>query len=98
MLWSLLKVLIFVSLVAGLTWGADALLASGQGLRIAIAGMEFTLGPLQAVVLVLALVIALWFAMALVGLLVARSPSARRAAGKSSAAISSSASNIRVSG
>jgi HemY protein len=71
MLWSLLKVLIFVSLVAGLTWGADALLASGQGLRIAFAGMEFTLGPLQAVVLVLALVIVLWLAMALVGLLVA---------------------------
>lgn len=71
MLWSLLKVLIFVSLVAGLTLGADMLLASGQGLRIAFAGMEFTLGPLQSLVAVLLVVVVLWVAMALVGLLVA---------------------------
>ncbi|MFA5537912.1 MAG: heme biosynthesis HemY N-terminal domain-containing protein [Gemmobacter sp.] len=71
MLWSLFKVLLFVALVTGLTLGAGYLLDADGGLRIAVAGQEFTLGPLQAVIAVVLLLLAFWLVLKLVGLLVA---------------------------
>lgn len=71
MIWSLLKVLLFVAAIAGLTYGAGLLLDTGGGIRIAAAGLEFTLGPLQAVIAALALVLAVWVLMKTIGLLVA---------------------------
>jgi HemY protein len=71
MIWSFTKVLLFVALIAGLTLGAGYLLDTGGGLRFAVAGWEFTLGPLQATVAAVLLVALIWLAMLLVGLLVA---------------------------
>lgn len=71
MLWSLLKVLLFVAAIAGLTFGAGLLLDTGGGIRIAAAGYELTLGPLQAVVGLLLLLLAVWILMKLIGLIVA---------------------------
>jgi HemY protein len=71
MIWSFTKVLLFVALIAGLTLGAGYLLDAGGGLRFALAGWEFTLGPLQATVAAVLLVALIWMAMLLVGLLVA---------------------------
>jgi HemY protein len=71
MLWSLARVLVFVALVAALAFGAGLLLETGGGLRIAVAGWEFTLGPLQAVIVACVLVVLIWLVMRLVGLLVA---------------------------
>lgn len=71
MLWSLLKILIFVSVIAGLTLGAGLLMDTGDGIRIAVAGWEFTLGPLQAVLVALLAVTALWLIMKAVALVVA---------------------------
>ena len=50
MLWSLLKILIFVALVGALTFGAGYLIDTGGHTRLAIADWEFNLGPLQAVI------------------------------------------------
>ncbi len=47
------------------------LLDTGGGVRVAVAGYEFLLGPLQAVIVVLGLVLILWLVMKVVGLLVA---------------------------
>jgi HemY protein len=71
MLWSLAKVLVFIAIVAGLTLGAGLLTEAGGGLRIAFGGWEFNLGPLQAVLAVLALVAAVFILMLLAGLVVA---------------------------
>ena len=71
MLWSLLKVLLFVAAIAGLTFGAGLLLDTGGGIRIAAAGYEFTLGPLQAVIGLLLLMLAIWLLMKTIGLIVA---------------------------
>ena len=71
MIWSLLKVLLFIAAIAAMTFGADMLLHSQDGVRIAVAGWELTLGPLQSAVLLLLLVLVLWLVMKLVGLLVA---------------------------
>lgn len=71
MLWSLIKVLLFVALVGAVSFGANALIDSQQGFQIAFAGWEFTLGPLQASIALLLLVALIWLAMRLVGLIVA---------------------------
>ncbi|MEN9408406.1 MAG: hypothetical protein RL216_380 [Pseudomonadota bacterium] len=71
MIWSLLKVLLFLLIVASLTLGAGILLDTGGGIRIAAAGFEFTLGPLQALITFLVMVVLVWLLMKLVGLIVA---------------------------
>ncbi len=71
MLWTLIKVLLFFALVAGLTWGAVRLLDVGGGMRIDAAGYEFTLGPLQAVIGLFLLLFGLWLLLRLIGLTVA---------------------------
>lgn len=71
MIWSLAKVLLFLAVIATLTLGAEVLLNTGGGLRIAVAGYEFTLGPLQTFITFLVMVILVWLLMKLVGLVVA---------------------------
>ncbi|NUB45306.1 heme biosynthesis protein HemY [Fertoebacter nigrum] len=71
MIWSLVKVLLFVVLVGALTLGAGLLLDTSGGIRVAVANFEFTLGPLQALIAALLLMLALWFVMKLVGFLIA---------------------------
>jgi len=71
MIWSLLKVVLFVALIAAASFGANLLLDTEGGIQIAVAGWEFTLGPLQATVGALLLLGLLWLAMKTVGLLVA---------------------------
>lgn len=71
MLWSLLKVLIFIALVAGLTWGASLLLEMGHLATLTVLGREFILTPLLAVLGAVVLLLAVWLLFRLVGLLVA---------------------------
>ncbi len=71
MIWSLIKVLLFVAVIGALAYGATALLETGGGIRIEAMGMEFLLGPLQAVILIVALIAGLWLLMKVIGLLVA---------------------------
>jgi HemY protein len=71
MLWSLAKVILFVALVAGLAFGAGMLSDTGGGIRVAMLGWEINLGPLQALIALLALMLALWLLMKLAGLVIA---------------------------
>ena len=71
MLWSLLKIIAFVVIVAAITIGAGLLLETGTTLRLAIAGYEFTLGPVQAAVALIAALLALWLVLKAAGLLYA---------------------------
>ena len=71
MIWSLIKVLLFVAAIAGLTLGASLLLDTGGGIRVAVAGYEFTFGPLQAVIAALLLMALVWLLMKVAGLIVA---------------------------
>lgn len=71
MIWSLLKLVLFVAAIAGLTFGAGMLMDTGGGMRISVAGYEVTLGPLQAVIGALLLVLAIWLLMKLIGFIVA---------------------------
>lgn len=71
MIWSFLKVAVFLAAVAGAALLANAFATNGGGIRIEIAHQEFFLGPVQAVIgLVLAL-LALWLILRAVGLMLA---------------------------
>jgi len=71
MLWSLVKLLFFVALVAALTLGASTLIETGPGVRIVVGTIEFNLGPLQAVILALVGLGVIWLVFRAAGLLVA---------------------------
>ncbi|MBP0484307.1 heme biosynthesis protein HemY [Sagittula salina] len=75
MLWSLIKIVVFVALVAALTLGLGYLIeADGSGLaqaRITLAGVEYTLTPLMMVLGAIVLVAAVWVLIQVVALLVA---------------------------
>ncbi|SHJ87484.1 HemY protein [Shimia gijangensis] len=71
MLWSLIKILLFVAAIAGLTYGAGYLMESEGGVMITVAGQEFTLGPLLAVIALVALVVLVWVTLRLVSFLIA---------------------------
>lgn len=69
MLWSLFKFVLFITAIAGLAVGAGYLMEADGGLRISMADQEFTLQPLQAVIALLLLLIALWLVLKLLGFL-----------------------------
>ncbi|MDO6584276.1 heme biosynthesis HemY N-terminal domain-containing protein [Salipiger sp. 1_MG-2023] len=71
MLWSLLKIVIFVAIVAALTLGAGYIMEANGGIQITAAGYELNLGPLQSVIAVGLLVLGLFILFKLVGLLIA---------------------------
>ncbi len=71
MLWSLIKIVVFVALVAALTLGAGYLLESQGGVQVTVAGVEYTLGPLQSVIAAIVLVAAVWVFFKLLGLIIA---------------------------
>ena len=71
MLWSLLKVLIFVTIVAALTLGAGFLLEMDDVALLTVAGREFTLTPLMSVFGAILLLVSVWVVFKLAGLLVA---------------------------
>ncbi len=71
MIWSFVKIALFLAIVAGLTLGAAQLSDSGEMVRIVLLDTEFTLGALQAVILLGVLIVALWVVFKIVGFFVA---------------------------
>lgn len=71
MLWSLLKILVFVAIIALLALGAGFLMETSGGVLITVAGTEYTLGPLQSVMALGVLVVGVWLFLKLLSLLIA---------------------------
>lgn len=71
MLWSLAKIVLFVAAIAALTLGAEMLMETEGGLRVAVGAREFNLDPLQAVIALGVLVVLTWIGLRLLGLLIA---------------------------
>ncbi|WP_226779956.1 heme biosynthesis protein HemY [Oceaniglobus trochenteri] len=71
MLWSLLKIVLFICIIGALTWGATQLMETDGGVIVSIANVEFTLGPLQLVIVALLLLLSVWIVLKLVSFLVA---------------------------
>ncbi len=71
MLWSLLKILVFVAIIALLAFGAGILMETAGGVQITVAGTEYTLGALQSVMALAVLVLVVWLFFKLLSLLIA---------------------------
>ena len=71
MIWSLFKILLFVLVVVAITFGAGRLMDTSGALRITLAGWEFTLGPMQALIGLVLLLLFVWLVLKALGLLVA---------------------------
>jgi HemY protein len=71
MLWSLIKIVLFVVAIAALTWGAGFLLESTGGLQVTVMGTEYSFGPLQSVIAAILLVVAVWLLLKVIALLIA---------------------------
>ena len=71
MLWSLIKIVAFIAIVTGLTYGAVYLLNMSGGADITIAGYNANLSPLMLLIGLVLLVLAVWLLLKLMGLLVA---------------------------
>ena len=71
MIWSFAKIALFVAAIAGLTLLAGHLAENGGGIRLAVADVEFTLGPVQSVIGLLLALAALWLTLKTISLSVA---------------------------
>lgn len=71
MLWSVTKIVLFLVLVAGATYGAIYLLELDGGIQIQVANQEFNLSPMVSVITLGLLVVSIWVLLKLAGLLVA---------------------------
>jgi HemY protein len=71
MLWSLIKIVLFVVAIAALAWGAGYLLESEGGIQLTLMGTEYSLGPLQSVIAGLILIVVVWVVLKALSLLVA---------------------------
>jgi HemY protein len=71
MLWSLVKTVLLVCVVAAAAFGAVALLETDGGLQIQFGGMEYLLGPLETVIAMVVLVFLVGLILKLFALLVA---------------------------
>lgn len=71
MLWSLIKILVFVAAVTALTYGAIELMELEGGAVVTFAGQEVSLTPLQIVIGLALLVAAVWIGIKLVQFLIA---------------------------
>ena len=71
MIWSLFKIVLFVLAVVAITFAAGMLMDTGGALRLTLAGWEFTLGPLQAAIAILLLLLLFWIVLKTLGLLFA---------------------------
>ena len=71
MLWSLIKILAFVTVVTAATFGAAQLMEVSGGAVITVAGVELSLSPLQLTIGFLALVLLVWLTLLVLGFVVA---------------------------
>jgi len=71
MLWSVIKIILFVALIAAVTYGAGAIMDTGGSITMQFAGQEVSVTPIQAIVALVVLIFVLWLAQWLFGILIA---------------------------
>ena len=69
MLWSLVKILVFVGVIVAVTLGLGMLLETSGGVRVSVANTEFTLSPLMAILGLVAMLAGFWVLLKVIGLL-----------------------------
>ncbi|PIB26656.1 heme biosynthesis protein HemY [Amylibacter kogurei] len=68
MLWSLIKIVLFVVVIAAITFGAGQIIDTGGSVNIQFGDQEISISPMQAVLAIVLFIAALWVTEFLVGL------------------------------
>jgi HemY protein len=71
MIWSLIKIIVFIGVVGAMAWGAGFLLEADGGLQIRAMGYELNPGPFESVLLLILLMVAVWLVLRVLALLLA---------------------------
>lgn len=71
MLWTLVKILLFVVVVIALAFGLGQMMDSSEIIELRVFETEYVLSPLMALVALVVLLIAVWLVLKLIGLVVA---------------------------
>ena len=71
MLWSLVRIFLFIGIITAAAFGASFLIETGGEVRLSFGGTEYTFEPLVALIGFLLLLAGCWFALKLLGLLFA---------------------------
>ena len=71
MLWSITKIVVFIALIAAAAYGAIVLMGLQGGVRVEMAGQEYNLTLLTALIALILLVFAVWLALKVAAFLVA---------------------------
>ncbi len=71
MLWSLIKIVLFISLVAALTLGVGYLAETSGGVRITVSNTEYNLDPLHTAIAAVVLVLVIWLGLKVASFLLA---------------------------
>lgn len=69
MIWSLVRILFFIALITAAAFAAAFLIETGGEVRLSFGGREYTFEPLVALVGLVVLMLAIWLAFRLLGLL-----------------------------
>jgi HemY protein len=71
MIWSLIRIILFIGIIALVTFGIVFMIEQGGEVRLSIAANEYTFSPLVAAVGIILLIIAIWITLKILGLLLA---------------------------
>ena len=71
MIWSLVRIILFISAIALVTFGIVFVIDTGGEVRVSIAAMEYSFSPLMAMIAVILLLVAFWITIILLGLIIA---------------------------
>ncbi|MBT0957738.1 heme biosynthesis protein HemY [Alphaproteobacteria bacterium KMM 3653] len=71
MIWSVIRIVLFVGVIGALAYGAGMLIDTDTGVGITAGGYELNLSPLMAVLGAIVLLVAVWLVLKLTGFLVA---------------------------
>jgi HemY protein len=71
MIWSVIKIILFIGLIAAITYGAGIVMDTGGSITMQFGGQEVAITPIQAIIALVALVFVLWLLQWVFGILVA---------------------------
>ncbi len=71
MIWSLVRIILFICTIALITFGVVFLIDTGGEVRVSIAEMEYSFSPLMAAIAVILLLITVWLVIIALGLVLA---------------------------
>ncbi len=67
MIWSLVKIILFICAIALITFGVVFLIDAGGEVRVSIAAMEYSFSPLMAMIAVILLLVTVWLVIIALG-------------------------------